>query len=55
MTRELWFWMLQPVPGESVKMLTLPAPQKFNIFNTFTIFDVDPGHSPQLSAADRVS
>jgi prepilin signal peptidase PulO-like enzyme (type II secretory pathway) len=38
-----------------MKMLTLPAPQKFNIFNTFTIFDVDSGHSPQLSAASRVS
>jgi hypothetical protein len=42
--------MLQPVPGETVKMLTLPDPQKFNTFNTF---DVTPRRSPRLSAAGR--
>jgi leader peptidase (prepilin peptidase) / N-methyltransferase len=45
--------MLQPVLGETVKMLTVPAPQMFNIFNTFNTFDVTPRHSPQLSAAGR--
>jgi hypothetical protein len=43
--------MLQPIPGETVKMLNLPAPQKFNTFNTFNTFDVTPRHSPQVSAA----
>jgi len=45
--------MLQPVRGETVKMLTLPAPQMFNTFNTFNTFDVIPRHSPQLSAGGR--
>jgi hypothetical protein len=44
--------MLQPVPGKTMKMLTLPAPQKFNTFNTF---DANPRRSPQLSAAGRAS
>jgi hypothetical protein len=47
--------MLQPVPGKTMKMLTLSAPQKFNTFNTFNTFDLNPGHSPQLSAVGRVS
>jgi hypothetical protein len=51
--RGLWFWMLPPVPGASVKMLILLAPQKFNIFNTFNTFDVNPRRSPQLSAGGR--
>jgi leader peptidase (prepilin peptidase) / N-methyltransferase len=45
--------MLQPVPGKSMKLLKFPAPHKFNIFNTFAIFDVDPRHSPLLSTAGR--
>ena len=45
--------MLQPVPGETVKMLTVPAPQMFNIFNTFNTFDVTPRRSPQLLVAGR--
>jgi len=48
--RGLWFLMLSPVPGETVKMQTLPAPQMFNTFNTF---DVNPRRSPQLSATGR--
>jgi hypothetical protein len=45
--------MLQPVPGKTMKMLTLSAPQKFNTFNTFNTFDANPRHSPQLSGTSR--